>query len=125
MADGLEGQGRLVDYSGIVWVRTPYIMFNLAAKNFEEARALAEARFGWEGPVTVQAVPFAEPEEVARALYRAPGADDPYEKYLGRLYVDGKPVEYFSLMARNRDEAYKLALAKYGDYPIGVWKEGA
>jgi len=37
MTDGLEGQGRLVDYSGIVWVRTPYMMFNLAARDIEEA----------------------------------------------------------------------------------------
>jgi len=113
-----------VGYSGIVWVDEPYIMFSLAASDIDEARAMAAARFGAYRQITVyKKEPPVVIEGITPMKPVPPGEDDPFQEYFGKLWVDGKPVLQFSVMARSADEARILAEARYGKHPMSVWSE--
>ena len=119
-----EEQRQPVDYAGTVWVdEEPYIMFTVSAGDTEEARMIARARFGEDCHITMCVKGpdvdiwdiLGDPE--------VPGEHDPWKEYLGKLWVDGEPVKRFSLMARNGDEAWLLAEAKYGKHRMSMWNE--
>ena len=125
MKEKLEEQEKLIDYCGMVWKDGEiYIQFDLSARDIDEARAMAEDRFGEDQIITVyEQDPPEVIEKMKSAAYTLLGENDPFKEYLGKLWVDGEPVVRFSLMARNPTEAYELAKAKYGDHRISVWNE--
>ena len=119
-----EEQGQSVDYAGTVWVdEEPYIMFTVSAGDIEEAWVIAKARFGEDRLITIR---VKKPDVDIRDILgdpEVPGENDPLKEYLGKLWVDGEPVQRFSLMARNGDEAWALAEAKFGKHRMSIWNE--